>query len=89
MFLLDGGLNCRPKHECCNLLQKHGTAIVPVTAVDATGAGDCFDGAFLTRLSKGDTPEAACHYAVAASALSVQGYGAVAPLPTVADMAAG
>jgi hypothetical protein len=36
---------------------------VRVTAVDATGAGDCFDGAFLTRLSKGDTPEAACHYA--------------------------
>ena len=62
---------------------------VRVTAVDATGAGDCFDGAFLTRLSKGDTPEAACRYAVAASALSVQGYGAVAPLPTVADMAAG
>jgi 2-dehydro-3-deoxygluconokinase len=62
---------------------------VRVTAVDATGAGDCFDGAFLTRLSKGDTPEAACHYAVAASALSVQGYGAVAPLPTVADIAAG
>ena len=62
---------------------------VPVSAVDATGAGDCFDGAFLTRLSKGDAPEAACRYAVAASALSVQGYGAVGPLPTVADMPAG
>jgi len=62
---------------------------VPVPAVDATGAGDCFDGAFLTRLSKGDAPEAACRYAVAASALSVQGYGAVGPLPTVADMSAG
>jgi len=62
---------------------------VPVPAVDATGAGDCFDGAFLARLSKGDAPEAACRYAVAASALSVQGYGAVGPLPTVADMSAG
>ncbi|MFG6500042.1 sugar kinase [Sulfitobacter sp. 1A13191] len=61
---------------------------VPVAAVDATGAGDCFDGAFLSRLTAGDTPEAACRYAVVASALSVAGYGAVAPLPTAAEVAA-
>ena len=61
---------------------------IPVAAVDATGAGDCFDGAFLSRLTAGDTPEGACRYAVVASALSVAGYGAVAPLPTAAEVAA-
>ena len=52
-----------------------------VQALDATGAGDCFAGNYLTRLSLGDTALQAAHYANAAAALSVQGYGAVAPLP--------
>jgi 2-dehydro-3-deoxygluconokinase len=52
-----------------------------VEAVDATGAGDTFDGAFLARLSKGDTPFEAARYANAAAALSTQGYGGVAPMP--------
>ena len=52
-----------------------------VTAVDATGAGDTFDGAFLARLIAGDTPFQAAHYANAAAALSTQGYGGVAPMP--------
>ncbi len=52
-----------------------------VEAVDATAAGDTFDGAFLTRLSMGDTPFEAARYANAAAALSTQGYGAVAPMP--------
>ena len=50
-------------------------------AVDATGAGDTFDGAFLARLVAGDDPFAAAAYANAAAALAVQGYGAVAPMP--------
>lgn len=53
-----------------------------VQAVDATGAGDCFAGNLLARLSAGDDLWAATAYANAAAALSVQGYGAVAPLPT-------
>ncbi len=53
-----------------------------VAAVDATGAGDCFAGNLLARLSAGDDLWAATAYANAAAALSVQGYGAVAPLPT-------
>lgn len=52
-----------------------------VTAVDATGAGDTFDGAFLTRLLEGDGPEAAARYANVAAALSTTGYGAVTPIP--------
>ena len=52
-----------------------------VQAVDATGAGDCFAGNLLARLAAGDTLWAATAYANAAAALSVQGLGAVAPLP--------
>ncbi len=60
------------------------TAIAPlrVQAVDATGAGDCFAGNLLARLCAGDDLLQAARYANAAAALSVQGRGAVAPLPT-------
>jgi len=59
-----------------------------VDALDATGAGDCFDGAFATRLIAGDTPVMAARYANAAAALATTGYGAVAPLPRHADVCA-
>jgi len=59
-----------------------------VHAIDATGAGDCFDGAFATRMIAGDAPVAAARYANAAAALATTGYGAVAPLPRHADVAA-
>lgn len=52
-----------------------------VTAVDATGAGDTFDGAFLARLLAGDDLESAGRYANVAAALSTTGYGAVTPIP--------
>lgn len=56
-------------------------ASIAVEAVDATGAGDTFDGAFLTEyLSTGDA-FAAGRYANAAAALSTTGFGAVAPMP--------
>jgi 2-dehydro-3-deoxygluconokinase len=56
----------------------------PVKAVDATGAGDTFGGAFLARLLAGDDPFAAATYANAAAALKTTGFGAVAPIPTQA-----
>ncbi len=59
-----------------------------VTPVDATGAGDCFDGAFATRLLAGDDPFAAAAYANVAAALATTGFGAVAPLPRDADVRA-
>jgi 2-dehydro-3-deoxygluconokinase len=59
-----------------------------VTAVDATGAGDTFDGSFLARLSMGDTVEKAGRYANVAAALSTQGYGAVTPIPRAAEVLA-
>jgi len=52
-----------------------------VEAIDATAAGDTFDGAFLSRIVAGADPFAAARYANAAAALSTQGYGAVAPMP--------
>ena len=57
-----------------------------VTVVDATGAGDCFCGNLLARIAMGDDVFAASHYANAAAALAVQGYGAVGPLPYAAQV---
>ena len=57
-----------------------------VEAVDATGAGDTFDGAFLARLLAGDDLEKAGRYANVAAALSTTGYGAVTPMPQQADV---
>jgi 2-dehydro-3-deoxygluconokinase len=57
-----------------------------VAAVDATGAGDCFDGAFLAEYVQRGDPFAAARFANVAAALSTQGYGAVAPLPRRAEV---
>jgi 2-dehydro-3-deoxygluconokinase len=62
----------------------NGRHLVPghvVDAVDATGAGDCFGGAFIARIVAGDDPFVAARYANVAAALSTQGFGAVAPIP--------
>jgi 2-dehydro-3-deoxygluconokinase len=58
----------------------------PVNAIDATGAGDTFDGSFVARLSKGDHPEKAAVYANAAAALSTRGVGAVNPIPSQTEV---
>ena len=55
-----------------------------VTVLDATGAGDCFCGNMLARLAKGDDVFGAANYANAAAGLSVQGFGAVTPMPSSA-----
>jgi 2-dehydro-3-deoxygluconokinase len=60
----------------------------PAAPVDATGAGDTFDGAFLARLLAGDDLESAGRYANVAAALSTEGYGAVAPIPRRAEVLA-
>jgi 2-dehydro-3-deoxygluconokinase len=52
-----------------------------VDCVDATGAGDCFAGALLARMSAGEDFWQALPFANAAAALTTTGYGAVAPLP--------
>lgn len=61
---------------------RHQVPALGVDAVDATGAGDTFDGAFLSEwLATNDLRRAAI-FANAAAALSTTGYGAVAPIPT-------
>ncbi len=60
----------------------------PVQAVDATGAGDAFDGAFLAEYLRTGDPFAAGRFANAAAALATTGFGAVAPLPTRAQVEA-
>jgi 2-dehydro-3-deoxygluconokinase len=59
-----------------------------VASVDATGAGDTFDGAFLARLLAGDDVATAARYANVAAALSTRGYGAVTPIPRAAEVLA-
>ncbi len=59
-----------------------------VNVLDATGAGDTFCGAFLARILAGDEPEPAARYASVAAALACTGYGAVAPIPTAAEVLA-
>jgi ribokinase len=53
----------------------------PVTAVDTTGAGDCFCGALAQALAQGAELPAAVRVAVAAAALSTTGPGARGALP--------
>ena len=83
------GLGCR---VVALTLGKNGTMVAtperqeviaarPVEAVDATGAGDTFDGAFLAEWLVHGDPFRAAAYANAAAALSTLGHGAVAPMP--------
>jgi 2-dehydro-3-deoxygluconokinase len=54
---------------------------IKVKVVDATAAGDMFDGAFLAEYLRTGDPFRAAAYANVAAALSTEGYGAVAPMP--------
>jgi sugar/nucleoside kinase (ribokinase family) len=52
-----------------------------VRAVDTTGAGDCFHGAYAFALAQGKPPVECALYATAAAAISVTGPGGRAALP--------
>jgi ribokinase len=54
----------------------------PVEAVDTTAAGDTFVGVLAVGVVEGLAPEAALRRASAASALSVQRFGASSSMPT-------
>jgi len=53
----------------------------PVNAVDATGAGDCFNGNFLAARLRGHSLAEAAHEANQAAAQSTLTYGAIASFP--------
>ena len=65
--------------------RRERVASIKVEAVDATGAGDAFDGAFLAEFLRAGDPFQAARFANVAAALSTRGYGAVPPLPTRAQ----
>ncbi|MCF4006157.1 ribokinase [Corynebacterium uropygiale] len=58
---------------------------VPVHAVDTTGAGDAFAGAFAARLVAGDDLPTAAAFASRVGAFAVTGQGAQPSYPTVTD----
>ncbi len=60
-------------------------AVIPamrVEAVDATGAGDVFGGAFIAEYIRTGDAFGAGRYANVAAALSTRGFGAIAPIPS-------
>jgi ribokinase len=58
----------------------------PVTAVDTTGAGDCFVGAVAARLAQQHPIRDALHHANIAASLCVQRLGASPAMPSAAEM---
>lgn len=75
------------RQGCC-VYEGDAAAYVPafeVEAVDSTGAGDCFVGAFLAGLHEGMDALAAARLANAAGALSVSRMGSVAGLLPLED----
>ncbi len=68
----------------------NGTPVVvggrAVTAVDTTGAGDCFVGAVAARLAAGKSIRDALSYANVAASICVQRMGAAPSMPTAAEV---
>lgn len=66
--------------------ERHVVAGFAVDTVDTTGAGDTFDGAFVTQWLSGVDLVTAARYANAAAALSTTGHGAVVPIPRAEEV---
>lgn len=60
--------------------------VVQVEAVDTTGAGDTFCGAYAVARTEGQDPESALRFAAKAAALSVRIPGASTSMPTRAEI---
>jgi ribokinase len=54
----------------------------PVTPLDSTGAGDCFDAGFLYAWLKGESPETCLRTANVCGALSTEAFGGIAGFPS-------
>jgi len=73
----------------CLLVTSNNTVYkeaVPVKAIDTTGAGDCFLGAFAYYLASGSPVGVCMEKANAVAAYSVQREGTQTSFPTAADM---
>lgn len=51
--------------------------------VDTTGAGDCFNGAFVSYIAQGKNLQESCHFANTAASISVEKFGAQNAMPTI------
>jgi sulfofructose kinase len=80
------GMGCGPPPR--RRAQQEGGSIeaFPVDAVDTTGAGDIFHGAFALRIAGGEELLSALRYASAAAALGCAKMGARAAIPTRAEV---
>ena len=87
------GENCiavAPGANCAYLHTANGGSMIntpPVSPVDTTAAGDCFNGALTVALAEEQPLTDAVMFACRAAAVSVTRMGAQASLPTRADMA--
>jgi sugar/nucleoside kinase (ribokinase family) len=61
-------------------------ASIPVQAIDATGAGDCFDAGFLFAWLRGEDPRGCLKAGTVCGALSTRRLGGIAGFPTVAEL---
>ena len=59
-----------------------------VDAIDMSGAGDTFDGAFVARYLAGQPLDACVRFANAAAAITTTGLGCVTPVPRIEDIEA-
>jgi ribokinase len=91
-------LQANPEQTICVTLGKRGVLalisgeplIIPgrvVTAVDTTGAGDCFVGALAAQIAQGVSVRDALEYANTAASICVQRMGAAPSMPTAAEVA--
>jgi sugar/nucleoside kinase (ribokinase family) len=70
---------------CAGGTRRHRVSVPPVTPVDATGAGDCFNAGLITGLLQGlDLPQAAA-LGCAAGALSTRAPGGTGSCPGLAS----
>ncbi len=73
------------------LVNPKGSVLYParkIEAVDTTSAGDCFNGAFVTALSQGQTEERAILFANTASSIAVTRKGAQSSIPSKKEIEA-
>lgn len=66
--------------------QTHFLPAQKVNAVDTTGAGDTFIGAYTSAKTEGQSVEAAVAFAIKASAVTVTRRGAASAMPTLAEI---
>ena len=64
----------------------HESPAFQVNAVDTTGAGDVFRGAFIVAMLRGDAPADVLRFACAAAAVSSTREGAINSVPTLEDV---